>query len=68
MTTATTTRTRTTRNLDLAALGFAPEQIARLEQLKRSYSAFSEQFESDREFQQVAFLKWRYDHGDIQRG
>jgi hypothetical protein len=65
MTTATTTRNQP---LDLAALGFAPEQIARLEQLKSSYSAFSEQFETDREFQQVAFLKWRYEHGAIERG
>ena len=65
MTTATTTRT--IQPLDLFALGFTPEQIARLEALKQSYSAFSEHFDSDREFQQLAFLKWRYQHGDIQR-
>jgi hypothetical protein len=68
MTTATVTTTRTSQSLDLASLGFSADQIARLDGLKQSYSAFTEQFDSEREFQQVSFLKWRYERGDIERG
>ncbi|HLT20341.1 MAG TPA: hypothetical protein VKZ96_12840 [Thermomicrobiales bacterium] len=64
MTTATTTHS----THQLASQGFTPEEIARLEALKCSYNAFRERCDSDREFQQLAFLKWRYEHGDLQRG
>ena len=63
---ATATTTRTTHQL--ASQGFTVKEIARLEALKRSYDGFREFCDSDREFQQLAFLKWRYEHGDVQRG
>ena len=65
------TATTTTRRLEsehLIGMGFSEEQVTMLQQLKSSYSAFSEQFETAQEFQQVKFLKWRYERGEIERG
>lgn len=63
---ATTTRTLEASNL--IEMGFSEDQVTKLQQLKQSYSAFSEQFETHNEFQQVQFLKWRYERGEIERG
>lgn len=63
---ATTTRSLEASNL--IKMGFSEDEVAKLQQLKQSYSAFSEQFETHREFQQVQFLKWRYARGEIERG
>ena len=69
MTTATaTTTTPSIEAAQLVGMGFSQEQVAQLQQLKASYSAFSEQFETAREFQQVKFLKWRYERGEIELG
>ncbi len=65
------TATTTTTSLDAAQLigmGFSQEQVSLLQQLKSTYSAFSEQFETAQEFQQVQFLKWRYENGEVERG
>jgi hypothetical protein len=65
------TATTTTRNLEaehLVEMGFSDDLVMMLQQLKSSYSAFSEKFETEREFQQVMFLKWRFERGEIERG
>jgi hypothetical protein len=67
MTAATATTTRLEAE-NLVEMGFSEEQVTMLQQLKSSYSAFSEQFETEQEFQQVKFLKWRYEHGEVERG
>jgi hypothetical protein len=61
--TVTTTRTRTLEADDLIGMGFSKSQVEMLQQLRQSYSAFSEQFDTDREFRQVCFLKWQYENG-----
>lgn len=68
MTAATATTTRHLEADHLIGMGFSEEQIEMLQQLKSSYSAFSEQFETEKEFQQVQFLKWRYERGEVERG
>lgn len=68
MTAATATTTRHLGAEHLVEMGFSEDQVAMLQQLKSSYSAFSEQFETEKEFQQVKFLKWRYEHGEVERG
>ena len=69
MTAATATTTiRSLETSHLIDMGFSEEQVTMLSQLKANYSAFSEQFETEREFQQVQFLKWRYEHGEVERG
>ena len=66
--TAATVTTRTISADNLIELGFSDLQVSMLKKLKANYSAFSEQFESEREYQQVQFLKWRYERGEIERG
>ena len=68
MTAATVTTTQSLEANHLTEMGFSDEQVAMLAQLKSSYSAFSEQFETEQEFQQVQFLKWRYENGEVERG
>jgi hypothetical protein len=65
------TATMTTRSLEtshLIDMGFSEEQVSMLSQLKSRYNSFSEQFETEREFQQVQFLKWRYQRGAVEHG
>lgn len=68
MTAATATTTRDLEAAQLVEMGFSADQVTRLQDLKSSYSAFSEQFETEQEFQQVQFLKWRYERGEVERG
>ncbi len=68
MTAATVTTPRSLEASNLIEMGFSAEQVERLAQFKSNYSAFSEQFETHREFQQVQFLKWRYKRGEVERG
>ncbi|MEZ4524179.1 MAG: hypothetical protein R3A46_21485 [Thermomicrobiales bacterium] len=68
MTAATATTTRRLEAEQLTGMGFSEEQVSMLQRLRNSYSAFSEQFETEREFQQVQFLKWRYERGEVERG
>jgi len=53
---------------ELAAQGFSPAEIARLQQLKDRYHPFRELCESNHEFERLAFLKWRWMHGQVERG
>jgi hypothetical protein len=48
---------------DLRAHGFTTAQIERLESLRASYDPYREYFECNREFERLAFLKWRYQRG-----
>ncbi|CAN5546148.1 hypothetical protein BH23CHL2_BH23CHL2_36260 [soil metagenome] len=68
MTAVPATTTRSLEASNLIEMGFSEDEVARLQQLKQSYSAFAEQFETEREFQQVQFLKWRYDRGEVEHG
>lgn len=68
MTGATATTTRRLEADQLTGMGFSDEQVSMLQQLRDSYSAFSEQFETEQEYQQVQFLKWRYERGEVERG
>ena len=58
MTATALTTTRVLEVQDLIGMGFSKQQVEMLQQLPSNYSAFSEQFDSDREFRQVCFLKW----------
>ena len=59
-----TITTPTTRR-DLAAAGFTQPEITRLQQLKDRYDGFQEYCESNREYEQLRFLRWRYEQGEI---
>jgi hypothetical protein len=61
----TTTALLTTH--DLAAQGFTPAEIARLQRLKERYHPFREYCESNVEFGRLAFLKWRYMQGQVEQ-
>ena len=50
---------------DLEAHGFTAIEIARLGQLKANYDSFRESCESNREYEQLCFLRWRYEQGEI---
>ena len=50
---------------DLTTIGFSTEEIRRLEALKTSYDPYREHCESNREYEQLCFLKWRYERGEI---
>ena len=43
---------------DLITIGFSTEEIELLEVLKTSYDPY-------REYEQLCFLKWRYERGEI---
>ena len=60
ITTPTTTR-------DLTAQGFSRDEIAALKALKANRDPYREYCESNREFEQLAFLKWRYEQGAFAR-
>lgn len=61
-----TTSTSPTVN-DLAAYGFSAAEIARLQELRSRYQPFREYCASNREFERLAFLKWRYERGQFAR-
>jgi hypothetical protein len=61
-----TTQTETITSEDLRAQGFTAAQIERLELLQASYDPYREYFESNREFERLAFLKWRYQQGQVE--
>lgn len=67
MTTSTAMTQASLTTADLAATGFAAEQVARLVELREEHSPFREQF-SEREFQRLNFLRWRIDHGLVTAG
>ena len=53
----------TTRR-DLSAVGFSPAEIDALVVLKARYNRERESFESNREYERLSFLKWRYEQGE----
>ena len=59
----TTTEPTTIR--DLAAQGFDDREISRLRALKAGYDQFRDFCESNQVFEQLSFLKWRYEHGEF---
>jgi len=65
MTLAITAPTTTTR--DLQAQGFSRAEIKQLKAIKTNHDPYREYCESNREFERMAFLKWRYEHGAIAR-
>ena len=61
-----TTQTDILTSDDLRARGFTAAQIERLELLQATYDPNREYFESNREFKRLAFLKWRYQQGQVE--
>jgi hypothetical protein len=51
---------------DLAAEGFTVTEIEALSALKAAYP-FIEYVDSASQWRRLLFLKWRYQHGDLQR-
>jgi hypothetical protein len=51
---------------DLLEVGFTPDEIEQLRELKREYP-FVEYVDSGRQWQRLQFLKWRYENGDLRR-
>lgn len=51
---------------DLLDQGFTTAEISRLATLRDSYP-FIEYAESDSQWRRLLFLKWRFQHGDLQR-
>jgi hypothetical protein len=51
---------------DLIDIGFTQDEIDKLVVLRASYP-FIEYAESDSQWRRLLFLKWRYQHGDLQR-
>jgi hypothetical protein len=61
-------KTSTTTGISVATLhdaGFTSGEIARLKRMRASYDPFREMCESDHEYQRLSFLKWRYQHGEV---
>ena len=58
MTISTTMTRASLTTADLVTSGFPVEQIVRLIELREAHSPFREQF-SEREYQQLNFLRWR---------
>ena len=50
---------------DLKATGFGPDQVQEFETLKATYDPCRECCESNREYEQPCFLKWRYERSEI---
>lgn len=57
--------TPTTTTRDLMAQGFSDEEITTLKDLKANHEPFREYCESNREYERLAFLKWRVEHGEF---
>ncbi len=60
--------TSTTSGISVSTLrgaGFTADEIARLERMRASYDPFREICESDQEYRRLSFLKWRYQHGEV---
>ena len=53
---------------DLEAQGFTADEIGSLQTLRDRYRPVRESCESNREYEQLCFLKWRYEQGQIERG
>ncbi len=51
---------------DLVNAGFTTEQVEALKALKLAYP-FVEYVDSAKQWRRLQFLKWRYQHGDLQR-
>ncbi len=62
---ATTTTTQMTVK-SLTEAGFSADQIDRLKKLREK--RFCEFTETHQQYERLAFLKWRYENGDIERG
>lgn len=62
-----TITTPTTTSRDLLAQGFSRDEVKQLKALKSKHDPYREYCESNREFEQLAFLKWRYEHGEFAR-
>lgn len=58
-----TTPTTTTR--DLMAMGFSDNEINTLKKIKSGFDPFREFCESNREYERLAFLKWRFERGEF---
>jgi hypothetical protein len=52
---------------ELQELGFTEPQIEKLIALRSQYP-FLEWVDTDRQWQRLLFLKWRYNNGDLRRG
>lgn len=59
------TTTRPTTIHDLAEMGFDDREINRLRALNACYDPFREICESNHVFEQLSFLKWRYQNGSF---
>ncbi len=57
----------TTTSRDLLAIGFSTAEITTLKQLRARFDPFREACESNREFERLAFLKWRIERGEFAR-
>lgn len=53
---------------DLTTEGFSVAEIARLETLRARYHPYREYCASDLDFERLAFLKWRYERGEVTDG
>lgn len=53
---------------DLKARRFKKAEIARLVALRERYTPYRELCASDLEFERLAFLKWRYERGEVNDG
>jgi hypothetical protein len=51
---------------DLIEIGFTQDQIDMLVVLRAHYP-FIEYAETDSQWRRLLFLRWRYQHGDLQR-
>lgn len=63
--TAKTATAATVSTATLPSAGFTSAEIARLEQMRAGYDPFREICECDQEYQRLSFLKWRYQHGEV---
>ncbi len=58
----TLTTTQTTIR-ELTVQGFSTEEIEHLKAIKANHDPYREYCESNREFERLSFLKWRYKQG-----
>lgn len=59
------TSSDTLTTADLAGQGFTAAEIDQLQALRTRYDPFREYCESNHEFERLAFLKWRYQQGQL---
>lgn len=67
MTTSTTMTPGPVTTGDLEAAGLTTLEVARLIYTRKHYNPFREHF-SESEYQRLSFLRWRVEHGRVERG